>query len=170
MSEGKDRGKDAAADLEDLARRFQDLWRDQMAATAVDPEFMEMMGKWMAAFAPGAAQKPGPAPGMPPGMFPGMPPGMAATGPGGAMDPAAWMTAMQAAMTGAARKGGADDGKTGAPSAGAAAAADASGAGDVAGDEFERRLAALEQRMDRLEAAPGGAGGGAAKRTRGRKS
>ena len=53
MSEGKDRDKDAAADLEDLAKRFQDLWRDQMAATAADPEFTEMMGKWMAAFARG---------------------------------------------------------------------------------------------------------------------
>jgi len=161
MSAGKTPDKEAAADLEDLAKRFQDLWRDQMAATAADPEFMEMMGKWMAAFAPGGARKPG--------LFPGMPPGIA-PGAGGATDPAAWMTAMQAAMTGAARKDGADDGNTGATPAGAAAAAGASGAGDVAGDEFERRLAALEQRMDRLEAAPGGAGGGAAKRTRGRKS
>ena len=168
MSDGKDRDKDAATDLEDLARRFQDLWRDQMAATAGDPEFMEMMGKWMAAFAPGARagsdMKPPPAmfPGMPPGMFPG-------AAAGGAMDPAAWMAAMQAAMTGAAGKDGADDGNTGATSAGAAAAADASGAGDVASDGFERRLAALEQRMDRLEAVPDGKGVGPAKRTRGRK-
>ncbi|MCK5497192.1 MAG: hypothetical protein KAI80_12320, partial [Hyphomicrobiaceae bacterium] len=89
MSDGKDSSKNAAADLEDLAKRFQDLWRDQMAATAADPEFTEMMGKWMAAFARGGGQ----APGMPPGMFPGMPPGMfpgAATGPAGTMDPAAW--------------------------------------------------------------------------------
>ena len=162
MSDGKDRDKGAAADLEDLARRFQDLWRDQMAATAADPEFMEMMGKWMAAFGPGA----GPAKAAPPGMFPGM----SATGPAGAMDPAAWMAAMQAAMAGAARKDEADDARKGAPPAGATAAADASGAGDVAGDGFERRLAALEQRMDRLEAALGGAGGGTAKRTRRRKS
>lgn len=164
MSPGKNTGKDAAADLEDLARRFQDLWRDQMAATAADPEFMEMMGKWMAAFAPGTAQKPGPAPGMFPGMLPGMPPG-----PGGAMDPAGWMAAMQAAMAGAARKGGTDDGKTGAAPAGATASATASRAGHVASERFERRLAALEQRIDRLEAALDGQGGGAAKGPRRRK-
>ena len=177
MNDGNDSGQDAATDLADLARRFQDLWRDQMAATAADPEFMEMMGNWMAAFSAGGIGKPGSPPGMPPGMMPGVPPGMfpgtipgMPPGPGGAMDPAAWMTAMQAAWAGAARKGGADDGYTDAKPAGAAAAADASGTGDVAGDEFEHRLAALEQRMDRLEAALGGAGGGTAKRTRGRKS
>lgn len=160
MSVGKNTGKDSAADLEDLARRFQDLWRDQMAATAADPEFMEMMGKWMAAFAPGGRS----AAGMQPGTFPGMP-----TGPGGAIDPAGWMAAMQAAMAGAARKGRTDDGRTGAAPAGATAAAASSRAGNVAGDGFERRLAALEQRMDRLEAALGGQGGGAAKRPRRRK-
>ena len=164
MSDGKKSDRNAAADLENLAKRFQDLWRDQMAATATDPEFMEMMGKWMGAFAAGSGQ----APGIPPGIFPGMPPGMA-TGPAGAMDPAAWMTAMQAAMTGAARKDGANEG-TGATPAGATAAADPSGSGDVSGNEFERRLAALEQRMDRLEATLGGAGGGTAKRPRRRKS
>jgi hypothetical protein len=189
MSNGKDSGGDATADLQDLARRFQDLWRDQMAATMADPEFMEMMGKWMATFSAAGGQQPvsppamppGMFPGMPPGMFPGMPPGMvpgmppgmvpgAAPGPGGAVDPAAWMTAMQAAMAGAARKGGSDDANTGATPAGATAAADPSGSGDVSGNEFERRLAALEQRMDRLEATLGGAGGGTAKRPRRRKS
>jgi len=169
MSDGNDSGKDAAADLQDLARRFQDLWRDQMAATAADPEFMDMIGKWMAAFSPTGASRPAQPPGTMPGLLPGMFPGTM-PGPGGAMDPAAWMTAMQAAMAGAARKDGTDDGNTGTTPAGAAAAADASGAGDVAGDEFERRLAALEQRMDRLETALGGAGGGTAKRTRRRKS
>lgn len=168
MSAAKNTGKDDAADLEDLARRFQDLWRDQMAATATDPEFIEMMGKWMAAFAPGG----GPATGMQPGMFPGMPAGMPSgmpTGPGGPIDPAGWMAAMQAAMAGAARKGGMDDGKTGAATAGATAAAATSRAGNVAGDGFERRLAALEQRMDRLEAALDGQSGGAAKGSRRRK-
>lgn len=154
MSDGKDSEKGAAADLEDLARRFQDLWRDQMAATAADPEFMEMVGKWMAAFAPGGGQAP--AMGVAPTLM---------QGPAGAMNPAAWMAAMQAAMTGAAAKGGMHDATTGAAPAGAAAAADASGAGHVASDEFERRLAAIEQRLDRLETAIEGKGGGAAKRT-----
>jgi hypothetical protein len=161
MNEGKDGRKDAAADLEDLARRFQDLWRDQMAATAADPEFIEMMRKWMALFSGGGGQ----APAAPPGMFPGMPgvPGLPA-------DPAAWMASLQAAMAGAAVKGGANDGTTGAAPAGTASAAHATGAGHVAGDELEHRLAALERRMDRLEAAIGGARGGPAKRTRARKS
>jgi hypothetical protein len=159
MSDGKESGGDAIADLQDLARRFQDLWRDQMAATAADPEFMEMMRSWMATFAPGGGQPPGA--GRAPAMMPG---------PAGAMDPAAWMTAMLSAMMGVAAKGGANDAKTGATQAGAAAAADASGAGDVPGDEFEHRLAALEQRLDRLEAAAEGKGGGTAKRTSRRKS
>ena len=154
MSDGKDGGKSSGADLEDLARRFQDLWRDQMAATAADPEFMEMMGKWMAAFAPGGGQMPGA--GLPPAMM---------QGPAGAMNPAAWMAAMQAAMTGGAAKGGTHDAKTGAVPAGAAAAADASGTGHVAGHEFERRLADIEQRLDRLEAAIEDKGRGPAKRT-----
>ena len=154
MSNGKDSGKGSGADLEDLARRFQDLWRDQMAATAADPEFMEMMGKWMAAFAPGGVQTPGG--GMSSAMM---------QGPAGAMNPAAWMAAMQAALMGGAAKGGTHDAKTGAVQAGAAAAANASGAGHVAGYEFERRLADIEQRLDRLEAAIEGKGRGPAKRT-----
>ncbi|MEE8444708.1 MAG: hypothetical protein V3S44_05115 [Alphaproteobacteria bacterium] len=153
MSDGKDRaGKDsAAADLEGLAKRFQDLWRDQMSASAADPEFMEMMGKWMGAFTAGAK---------PPGALPtaGMVP------PGMPMDPAAWMAAMQAALAGGDRN---EEGK---PKAGSKAAAAASGAGDVAGDKLERRLAGLEARLERLEAALDGARGGPAKRPRRGKS
>jgi len=164
MSEGKDRTGKEAADLEDLAKRFQDLWQEQMAATAADPEFMEMMGKWMGAFTAGGMSPPGTSmPGMAPAGLAGMP---------GPMDPAAWMAALQAAMTGAATagKGRTDDRSASPPATGAKAAADASGAGDVAGDRLERRLAALEQRLERLEAALGKPGGGTAKRTRRRKS
>jgi hypothetical protein len=158
MSDGKDRpGKDAA-DLEGLARRFQDLWQEQLAASAADPEFIEMMGKWMGAFAAGGAR----------------PPGLPAGGMAGPMDPAAWMAAMQQALTGAgaAGKDRANDASAGArpPKAGVKAAAAASGTGDVAGDELERRLADLEQRVGRLEAGPGGEGKGAPARTRRRKS
>jgi hypothetical protein len=158
MSDGKDRqGKDAA-DLEGLAKRFQDLWQEQLAATASDPEFMEMMGKWMGAFAAGGMR----------------PPGMPAGGAAGPVDPAAWMAAMQRALgeAGAAGKGRANDASAGAkpPKAGAKATAAASGTGDVASDQLERRLADLEQRVGRLEAGPGGEGKGAPARTRRRKS
>ena len=155
MSDGKGAGKTGAADLEDLARRFQDLWREQMAATAADPEFMEMMGKWMGAFTAG----------MQPPTMPGGIPGQPGMSP---MDPAAWMAVLQAAMTGATAKGAA--GERGAAKAGAAPAAAASGAGDVAGDQLERRLADLEQRVARLEAGAGEKGDGPAKGTRRRKS
>lgn len=154
MSDGKDRPDKGAADLEGLAKRFQDLWREQMAASAADPEFMEMMGKWMGAFAAGANP-----PGAPPFGGPAMP---------GSMDPAAWMAAMQAALAGGAAGGDRNDDRT--PKAGAKAAGAASGAGDVAGDELERRLAGFEERLERLEAALGGQGGGPARRTRRRKS
>ena len=155
MSDGKDRPGKGAADLEGLAKRFQDLWQAQMAASAADPEFMEMMGKWMGAFGAGGMTPPATMPGAPPGGLPGM---------AGPMDPAAWMAALQAAMTG----GAAGDGGKG--PAGATAAAAAPHAGDVGGDGLERRLADLEKRMERLEAALAKAGGGTAKRPRRRKS
>jgi hypothetical protein len=137
------------AELEDLARRFQDLWRDQMAAMSADRDIAGMMSQWMAAF--GGAASPSPAPG--------------AFNPG---DPAAWMAAFGAAMPGASTKDTDHDTTEHPPAgpAGAAPAAAASGAGDVAGDQLERRLADLERRLERLEAGVGGAGGGAAKRTR----
>ena len=137
------------AELEDLARRFQDLWRDQMAAMAADQDMAGMMSQWMAAF--GGAARPTPAPG--------------AFNPA---DPAAWMAAFGAGMPGAATKDAHDDTTKSPPTepSGAAPAAAASGAGDVAGDQLERRLAGLEQRLERLEAALGKQGGGTAKRTR----
>ena len=158
MSDGKDRTGGGGADLEELAKRFQDLWQEQMAATAGDPEFVEMMGKWMGTFAAAGTHPPSaPSGGMP-----------------GPMDPAAWMAAMQQALAGAgaAGKGRSDDANAGAgrPKAGAAAPAGASGAGDVAIGELERRLADLEQRVGRLEAGPGGKGKGAPARSRRRKS
>jgi len=159
MGEGKYRpGRDDAA-LEDLARRFQDLWQDQLAATASDPEFMEMMGKWMGAFA---------AAGMHPPAAPPPAPGIA-----GPMDPTAWMAAVRQAMAaaGAAGEGRADDGAGGrAPAAGAKAAAAASRTGDVGADEFERRLADIERRVGRLEAGLGKARKGDPGGARRRKS
>jgi hypothetical protein len=158
MSDGNDRPCGGDADLESLAKRFQDLWQEQMAATAGDPEFVEMMGKWMGAFAAAGTH----------------PPSALAGGMPGQVDPSAWMAAMQQALAGAgvAGKGRSDDANAGTvrPKAGAAAPAGASGAGDVAIGELERRLADLEQRVGRLEAGSGGKGKGAPARTRRRKS
>ncbi len=158
MGTGKDRAGPDAADLERLAKRFQDLWQEQLAATASDPEFMEMMGKWMGALAAGGLRPPAPPPG----------------GTPGPLDPAAWMATMQQALAaaGATGKDEADDASAGAPSpkAGAKAAAAASGPGDVGGDELERRLADLEQRVGRLEAGIGGPRARPAAGTRRRKT
>lgn len=158
MSDGKDRPKTGATDLEGLAKRFQDLWQEQLAATAADPEFMEMMGKWMGALAGGGARPPA----TPAGVAPGP------------MDPAAWMAAMQQVMAAGrgAGKEEADDASAGkgGSKAGAAAAAPASGVGDVAGGELEHRLADLERRVERLEAGLGAKGKRAPARSRRRKS
>ena len=143
-----DTGGDTAG-LEDLARRFQDLWRDQMAAMSADSDMAGMMSQWMAAVG-GAA-----APGQPPGAF-------------NPADPAAWMAAFGAGMPGASTKDADHDTTAHPPTgpAGAAPAAAASGAGDVADDRLERRLGDLERRLERLEAGVAGKGGGTAKRTR----
>ena len=39
---------DLPEDLDDLARRYVDLWQDQMTALAADPAFAESMQKVMA--------------------------------------------------------------------------------------------------------------------------
>jgi len=47
-------------DLETLARRYLDLWQEQVAAMAADPEMSELMGRLMQAMTagPGAAMMP----------------------------------------------------------------------------------------------------------------
>ena len=176
-------------DLEELARRFFDLWQEQVTALATDREVAEAAERWLQAMGAAAA----PAQGM----------------PGGAPAPwLAWPAAMMAAMSsaglagvpGAAQAWG-GDGRTaggfpaapfGAPAAGpgagdgagggtaasgesgaaagAAASAGAShdGAGDV--DELRERLAALEERIAALEAKPGRGRGASQGRSRKRRS
>lgn len=158
MTDGKKRGNAPEADLEGLARRFQDLWQDQMAAVAADPDFAEMMGKW---FGAGAGGTPGASPGMMPGASFGQ------------MDPAAWLKALGLGASGGAAAGSktADDptaAKATSPT-GAAPAPASSGSGDAAGHQLEHRLADLEQRLDRLEAAIGGTRRSPAKGTRKRR-
>lgn len=169
MTDGKKRGGTPEADLEGLARRFQDLWQDQMAAVAADPDFAEMMGKWFGAAATGAPP-PGPTAGPFSAPFPGMMPGAAF----GQMDPAAWLKALGLDASGGAAAGSktADDptaAKATSPT-GAKATPASSGSGDAAGHQLEHRLADLEQRLERLEAAIGGTRGSAAKGPRKRRS
>jgi len=115
-------------DLDALARRYLDLWQDQMTAMAGDPTLATALGRL---FETAAAAMPMNWIGM-------------------------WLQAMQQTMRAGASGG--DDGGTGTRAkAGAAAAAAASvdRGGDVAG--LRRRLAALESRVARLEGRGDGA-------------
>jgi hypothetical protein len=123
--------------VEDLARRIMDLWQEQMAAIAADPDLMRQMARMMAA---------SPFPAMMQGVVAGM---MAATRPeaaqmglGGA-NPYEWW------------KGANGQGRQPAsPETGPAPAAAASepGGGDVA--ELRRHLAGLEARLRELGGEP----------------
>jgi len=136
------------ADLDDLARRYLDLWQDQMSALAADEDFARLMQRIMG--------------------------GMGMTAAAG---PAAW-PALMAAMRAGARGERAGDGDerhatgTDGPRApaGAAAPAPASDGGGPGLDRLARRVAALEKRLAALEAAGPGARGGARKPARKRRS
>lgn len=170
MTRPKDRDAGGNADIEDLARRFHDLWRDQLAAMAADPEFSEIMRRWFGAVGGGAHAFGAPAAkggaGAPAGVF----------GPLDPLNPMAWFSAFGAVPPGAAPEGknrsdesdAAEHG--GASATGAKAVAASPRAGDVAGDEFERRLADLERRLERLEAAIGRQGAGPSKGSRKRRT
>jgi hypothetical protein len=115
-------------DLDALARRYLDLWQDQMTAMAGDPTLATALGRL---FETAAAAMP-----------------MSWIG--------VWLQAIQQTMRAGAAGG--DDGGTGTRAkAGAAAAAAASvdRGGDLAG--LRRRLAALESRVGRLETRGDGA-------------
>jgi hypothetical protein len=122
-------------DLDALARRYLDLWQDQVTAMAGDPQLAAAFARM---FESAASVMP-----------------MQWLG--------VWLQAAQAAMR-AGVAGGDDGGRFATDAkAGAAAAAAASGhrGGDVAG--LRRRLADLEARVARLESAPA-AGPGRGKR------
>jgi hypothetical protein len=181
-------------DLEDLARRYLDLWQEHWAATAADPHasaemaraFRLMAAPWAAPWAawaqawgaPWAGPGPGGGAGATPGTAqgaghpPGMPPGREADGSPGMVppgtDPAAALAAVMQAWTGAvaddgsarpASPGSASPGSAppgsappgpASPGSATAAAAPGDGSGGVA--ERADRLAAVEARLDRLEA------------------
>ena len=120
-------------DIEDLARRYVDLWQDQMTALAGDPEFADSLQKMMAAL------------------------GVAASGVPAAWSawPAAFGCLMAAGRPDVERGQKSDAGKS-APAPGAAPAAAASDGGGSDLGVLAERLAALEQRVAALEGRAGG--------------
>jgi hypothetical protein len=133
-----------APDLEDLARRYVDLWQDQMTALAGDPEFAESLQKVMAAL------------------------GVAASGA-----PAAWsawpaaFSSLMAAGRPDVERGQQSDARKSAAAPGAAPAAAAPDGGGADLGVLAKRLAALEQRVAALEGTIGeGRAGGTRRRAK----
>ncbi len=124
-------------DIDELARRYLDLWQDQMTALAGDREFAESLQKLMTAMGTARDAAATAAPefqrawmGVMTGQQPGQQPGQ---------------------KPGQPTKATADDGTPGrAPGAPAAATAPDGGSADL--DQLARRLAALEERIAALEA------------------
>jgi len=120
------------ADADELARRYLDLWQDQMSALAADQDFARAVQQVMT--------------------------GMGLTGGATPAAWAGWMAGMQPALQGdasadargrkAAQTGRADQ-PDAAPGASAPGAAPGGGGADL--DKLARRLAALEERIAALE-------------------
>jgi hypothetical protein len=131
------------ADLDELARRYLDLWQDQMTALAGDREFAEALQQLMTMMsAPGGA-----------------------AGDAGPEFWRAWPAMMTGQQPGQQTEAFADDG-TGGRAPGAPAAATAPDDGGIDLDHFTRRLAALEGRIAALEAGAKRGRGGAAGKSR----
>ena len=132
-------------DPQDLAKRYLDLWHDQLRAMAADPETMATVGRMLASVS-GKAASPGQDGGnQPAGELP---------------NPFAWWP-MTGAMPTFSPFGGATPfdpvfaaGRPGAEAGSSPAAAPSDGGVDQL-RELERRLAALEGRLDALESGAG---------------
>ena len=127
-------------DLENLARRFLDLWQDQLAAMASDPEAAESLNRLMALAGPARAT---------------FATAYGQNRPGG-----------PPAHDGRAQT---DSAPETAPAPGTEAAAPAPGDGDGNVDEFLRRLGDVEKRLAELESRLGETGGGAEGKPRKRR-
>lgn len=114
-------------DWDDLAKRYVDLWQQHVTALSADQELAAQFARLMQ--------------------------GMAAQGAPGAANPLL-ANPMFAQMFGP-MFGGGGDGQSN-PPAGATAAGDASGERDQHMVELDRRLAAIEARLDRMAGADGG--------------
>jgi hypothetical protein len=125
--DGKKTGPDTS--VEDLAKRLMDLWQEQMAAIAADPDLMRQMAQMMAA---------SPFPAMMQGIMQGILAANAKPASGVGYNPYEWWKS--------------DNGPGAKPSAAAgtpaAAAASQPGGGDLA--ELRRNLAGLEARLAEL--------------------
>ena len=127
-------------DLEDLARRYLDLWREQVSATASDPQIMETLSRAFAAL----GQVSAPAPqntGKMANMFPwvtGLP--MQGAGEGATDFDAVFRAFTEQAVAEPS------------PRTEAAAAEFDNGGQPIS--ELERRVAALEERIAELEPKP----------------
>ncbi|WP_395021755.1 hypothetical protein [Dongia sp.] len=137
--DGKKTGPETAPQpsVEELAKRLMDLWQEQMAAIAADPDLMRQMAQMMAA---------SPFPAMMQGIMQGVLAASAKTGP---QNPYEWWKAENGA--GAKPPAAAPSPEVGTP---AAAPASQPGGGDLA--ELRRNLAGLEARLAEL----GGGGTG----------
>jgi hypothetical protein len=131
-------------DIEELARRYVDLWQDQMTALASDPEFAESLQKVMASMGVAASGLPG--------LWTAWPAAMSSM----------MAAAQPGATTGSEKTGGEQEGDgrtagrrkaggTREAEAGSAPAAAASHGGGLDLGLLEERLAALEQRLLALE-------------------
>jgi hypothetical protein len=151
-------------DLDDLAKRYLDLWQEQLRAMASDPETVASVSRLFAtmAGAAGANDKSGATGGMPP-----MP-----------TNPMAWMTGL-GMMPPQAASGGANPfdsvfaqfvQNAAQGSGGSAPAGASSDGGRDELHELKRRIAALEERLDAVESGAGGRSKSTAKKSRKRKS
>lgn len=149
----KEKQAEPPEELEELARRYVDLWQDQMTALAADPEFAESLQKVMAAMGVAASGLPA--------MWSAWPAAMStlmSAAQPGMMNPQGQETDEKPA--GGKQNGGGQaarprDATAGATTAGAEAAAAASHGGGADLGVLEERLAALEQRVRSLEGGTG---------------
>ncbi|HYE51283.1 MAG TPA: hypothetical protein VEB20_16920 [Azospirillaceae bacterium] len=147
--------------IEELARRYLDLWQDQWAAVSTDPEMADAMARLLQAMGQGAMMM---APFLP--QAPGTPPMGGMSMPGGFGFPFAQGFAQPFANPFAfgfpspATPGDRHaHSQPSPPPAGAAPAGAAPGGEPERAADLARRLALLEERLAALAPGPGGTGG-----------
>jgi hypothetical protein len=164
--------------VDDLARRYLDLWQEQMRALASDPEFVDMLDRLTGMMGPAAMNAAmtgydGNRPANPWTIWPAAMMAMMSGSGGYGRTDGGWNAKAEETRAdgGQGADGGHRTGHAGARSAAGsapAAAASERGADDV--DELAARVAALEERIASLEATLRAGGGGAKTRARKRRS